>query len=100
MQAFNPDRRGASVATTQTGQGVSMLDAAFGQVEHAGGQLETAMRKAGTLSIHLYERTVDRVLDFELEMARRAEQQWLEAQAAILRDLTSSYASAARTLLK
>ena len=55
MQAFNPDRRGASVATTQTGQGVSILDAAFGR---------------------------------------------LEVQAEVVRDLTSSYASAARTLLK
>ena len=88
------------MATTQTGQGVSMLDAAFGQFEQARGQVETAVRKAGNLSVHLYERTVDRVLDVELEMARRAEQQWLEAQAEILRDLTSSYASAARILLQ
>jgi len=88
------------VATTQTGQGMSMLDAAFGQLEHAGGQVETAVRKAGNLSIHLYERALERALDVELEMARRAEQQWLEPQAEILRDLMSSYASAARTLLK
>jgi hypothetical protein len=88
------------VATTQTGQGVSVLDAAFGQLEHAGGHVETAVRKAGNLTVHLYERAADRVLDFELEMARRADQQWLEAQAEIFRDLTRSYASAARTLLK
>ena len=88
------------MATTQTGQGMSMVDAAFGQLEHAGGQVETAVRKAGNLSIHLYERALERALDVELEMARRAEQQWLETQAEILRDLMSSYASAARTLLK
>jgi predicted MarR family transcription regulator len=100
MQAFNPDRRGASVATTQTGQGFSVLDTAFGQFEHAGGQVQTAVRKAGNLSMHLYEQAVDRMLSFELEMARRAEQQWLEAQAELLRDLTGSYTSAARSVLR
>jgi hypothetical protein len=86
------------VATSQTGQGVSMLEAAFGHLEHAGGHVETAVRTAGNLTVQLYEQAADRVLGFELEMARRADQQWLEAQAEIFRDLTRSYASAARTL--
>jgi hypothetical protein len=88
------------MASSRAGHGAPMIDAAFGQLEHLNEQLATVARKAGNLSLHFYERAVDRALELELEMARRSEQDWLRAQAEMTRELTNAYANAARSVLK
>jgi hypothetical protein len=92
------------MASSQPNHGGPMIDTAFGQLEQLNEQMATAMRKAASLSLHLYEQAVEKAieleLELELELARRSEQEWLKAQAEITRDLTTSYTNAARGLLK
>lgn len=67
-------------------------------------QYAEAARKAGNRYLDAYEQTVDRTLDLELKLAGASRQDWLEdlveAQAEIARELSGTYTSAARTLLK
>jgi hypothetical protein len=87
-----------------TSNGGPAIDAAFEQFKDSGEQWVTAARKAGNLYLDSYEKAVDRAVDFELKVAEATPQEWLkgllETQAKITRDLTSSYTSTARSLLK
>jgi len=92
------------MASTQAQGTMPTFDAAFGQVKDLNEQWLAAARKAGNLYLHSYEKAIDGAIEFELEFARRTEQEWLknliEAQAEMTRELTHSYTSAARSLLK
>jgi hypothetical protein len=87
-----------------TSNGGPAIDAAFEQFKDSGEQWVSAARKAGNLYLDSYEKAVDRAVDFELKVAEATPQEWLkgllETQAKITRDLTSSYTSTARSLLK
>lgn len=80
------------------------VEAAFDQFKELNEQLLASTRKAGNLYLDSYERAVDRAIDLELKLAGLTHQEWLknvlEAQADITREITSSYATAARSLLK
>jgi hypothetical protein len=87
-----------------TSNGGPAVDAAFEQFEDSGEVWLNAARKAGNVYLDSYEKAVDRAVDFELKVADATPQEWLkgliETQARITRDLTSSYTSTARGLLK
>ena len=87
-----------------TTNGGPAIDAAFEQFKDSGEQWVKAARKAGNLYLDSYEKVVDRAVDIELKIAEVTPQEWLkgliETQAKITRDLSSSYTSTARTLLK
>lgn len=89
---------------THTSNGGPAIDAAFEQFKDSGELWVNAARKAGTLYLDSYEKFVDRAVDMELKIAEVTPQEWLkgliETQAKITRDLSSSYTSTARSLLK
>lgn len=89
---------------TQTKNGTPPVDAAFEQFKELNEQFLATARKAGNLYLDSYEKAVDRAVDLELQLAGLSRQEWLksviEAQADIAREITSSYATAARSLLK
>jgi hypothetical protein len=92
------------MSATQTMNGAPKLDAAFEQVKDLNEQFLTAARKASNLYLDSYEKTVDRAIELELKVAGLTQQEWLknliEAQADFTRELTSSYTTTARSLLK
>ena len=92
------------MATTQTKNTTPSVESAFGHANDAGDQIFAAARKAGNLYLDSYEKTVERAIELELKVAGATQQEWLknliEAQAGFARELTSSYTSTARTLLK
>ena len=89
---------------TQTKNGAPPMEAAFEQAKELNEQFLATARKAGNLYLDSYQKTVDRAVDLELKLAGLTHQEWLrnviEAQADIARELTTSYAAAARSLLK
>jgi hypothetical protein len=92
------------MATTQSKQTTPSIESAFERATEAGEQFVAATRKAGNLYLDSYEKAVDRAIELELKVAGATQQEWLknllEAQADFARELTSSYTSTARTLLK
>ncbi len=92
------------MATTQTKHTSPSIESAFERATEAGEQFVAASRKAGNLYLDSYEKAVDRAIELELKVAGSTQQEWLknliEAQADFARELTSSYTSTARTLLK
>jgi hypothetical protein len=92
------------MATTQTKRTNAPFDAAFDRANDAGEQFASHARKAGHAYLDTYEKAVDRAIDLELKFANATQQEWLtslvEAQADFTRELTSSYTSTARSLLK
>jgi hypothetical protein len=76
----------------------------FDQLTAINEQFVAAARKAGISYLGTYEKAVGRAIDFELKIADASKQQWLkslvEAQTGLARDLTTTYASTARSLLK
>jgi hypothetical protein len=92
------------MATTQTQTGIPSFDAAFDQFRESGEQVLTAARKAGNLYLDSYEKAVDRTIELELKLAGLSQQEWLksliEAQVDVTRELTASYTTTARSLLK
>lgn len=90
--------------STQTKNGAPPVEAAFEQVKELNEQFLATARKAGNLYLDSYEKAVDRAVDLELKLAGLSHQEWLksvmEAQADIAREITSSYATATRSLLK
>jgi hypothetical protein len=92
------------MTSTQTKNGAPPVDAAFEQVKELNEQFLATARKAGNLYLDAYEKAVDRTVDLELKLAGLSHQEWLkgvmEAQADITREITNSYATAARSLLK
>ena len=92
------------MATTQNTTGVQSFDAAFEQARQTGEQFLTAARKAGSVYLASYEKAVDRAIELELKFAGMTQQEWIkglvETQADFARELTNSYTSTARSLLK
>jgi hypothetical protein len=90
--------------STQTKTGTPSLDGLFERTTEAQDQFATAARKAGHAYLDTYEKAVDRAIDLELKFAEGTRQDWVkslaEAQADFARELTHTYASTARTLLK
>lgn len=90
--------------TTQPKTGIPSFDAAFDQFRDSGEQVLTAARKAGNLYLDSYEKAVDRTTELQLKLAGLSQQEWLkslvEAQVDVTRELTGSYATTARGLLK
>jgi hypothetical protein len=90
------------MATTQTK--TTPIETTFERANEAGEQFIANARKAGVLYLDSYEKAVERAIDFELKVAGATKQEWLtsliEAQADFARELTSSYTSTARSLLK
>jgi hypothetical protein len=92
------------MATTATKTGIPSFDVAFDQFRESGEQVLTAARKAGNLYLDSYEKAVDRTIELELKLAGLSQQEWLksliEAQVDVTRELTASYTTTARSLLK
>lgn len=92
------------MATTQTKHTTPSIESAVDRANKAQEQFFVAARKAGNVYLDSYEKAVDRAIDLELKFAGATHQEWLkdvtEAQADFARELTSSYTSTARTLLK
>ena len=92
------------MASTDTKNGTPPVETAFEQVLELNEQFLTSARKAGNAYLDSYEKAVDRAIDLELKLAGLGRQEWLksviEAQADIAREITSSYTTAARGLLK
>jgi hypothetical protein len=92
------------MATSTTLNGGPAIDAAFEQFKDSGEQFVTAARKAGQMYLDSYEKAVDRAVELELRVAQATPQDWLkelfETQARLTKDLTASYTSTARGLLK
>jgi len=87
--------------TTDTKTGIPSFDAAFDQYRESSEQVLTTARN---LYIDSYEKAVDRATELQLKLAGLSRQEWLksliEAQVDITRELTGSYTTTARSLLK
>jgi hypothetical protein len=92
------------MATTEKTNGAPSFEKAYEQVKDSGEQFLAVARKAGNAYLDSYEKAVDRAIEFELKFAAATQQEWLkdviEAQAEFAREVTASYTSTARTLLK
>lgn len=92
------------MATTHTNNGAPTLDAAFQQARELNEQVLTAARQAGSLYVDSYEKTVDRAIEMERKVGRLSQQEWLgsliDAHIDVARELTNSYTTVARSLLK
>jgi hypothetical protein len=92
------------MATTQTKHGAPTIDAAFDQVKDLNEQFLATARKVGNLYLDSYEKAIDRTLEAERKLAGVSQQEWLknliEAQADFTHEVTSSYTTTARSLLK
>jgi hypothetical protein len=90
--------------STRTKNGAPSVEDAFDQLKELNEEFFASTRKAGNLYLDSYERAVDRAIDLELKLAGLTHQEWLksviEAQADITREITTSYATAARSFLK
>jgi hypothetical protein len=90
--------------TTHAKTGAPAFDTAFDQAKETGEQFIAAARKAGTVYLDTYEKAVERAIELELKVAGMTQQEWLksvvETQADFTREVTSSYTSTARSLLK
>ena len=92
------------MATTSTTTGIPSFDTTFEQVRESGEQVLTTARKAGNLYLDSYEKAVGRTTELQLKLAGLSQQEWIksliEAQVDITRELTGSYTTTARSLLK
>ena len=93
------------MATTQTKHGPTPpIEAAFEQVKEFNEQVLSSARKAGNRYLDSYEKAVDRAIELELKVAEMTEQEWLksliEKQVDVTRELTSTYSTTARSLLR
>jgi hypothetical protein len=92
------------MATTQTKNGTPTFEAAFEQVKDLNEQFASAARKAGNAYLDSYENVVDRAVELELKVAGVTQQEWLksliEAQVDLTREVTNTYTTTARSLLK
>ena len=92
------------MASTETKNGAPTVGAAFEQVKELNGQFLGAGRQAGTLYLDAYEKGIEQTIELQLKIAGMSQQEWLkdliEKQADVTREVTSSYTSTARSLLK
>lgn len=91
------------MASAQTKTTAPTVDA-FEQVKGFNEPFLVAARHAGTLYLDAYEKAVDQAIELELKLAGYTQQEWLknliDTQADLTREITSSYTSTARSLLK
>lgn len=92
------------MASTATDSGKPPYEAAFEHVKDLNENFLAGARQAGNLYLDSYEKAVDRAVQLEVKLARLTEQEWIrnviEAQADIARELSASYVTAARSVLK
>jgi hypothetical protein len=92
------------MATTQTRNSNPSIDGVFERAGEAHEQFTTAARKAGKAYLDSCEKAVDRATELQLKLAESTQQDWIksiaETQADFARELTNTYTSTARTLLK
>ena len=92
------------MASTQTKNTAPTVDAAFEQLKNFNGQFAGAGRQVGTLCLDTVEKGIEQAIEFQLKIAGMTQQEWLkdliEKQADVTRQITSSYTSTARSLLK
>ena len=93
------------MATTHTTKnGAPSIEATFEQVKDQGEQFLTQAKKAGNLYVDGYEKAVDRAIELQLKIAGMTQQEWLkgliEAQTDFARELSQTYTTTARNLLK
>jgi Phasin protein len=92
------------MASTETRNSTPTVEAAFEQVKDLNGQFLGAARQAGMLYLDAYEKAVEQTIELQLKVAGVTEQEWLkdliEKQADFAREVTSSYTSIVRSLLK
>jgi hypothetical protein len=92
------------MATSTQTKTAPTLDGLFERTTDAQEQFVSAARKAGNAYLDTYEKAVDRTIELEVRFAESTRQDWLksivEAQADFAREITQTYASTARTLLK
>ncbi len=90
--------------STQSKTATPTVDAMFERATEAQEQFTSATRKAAGAYLDSCEKVVDRAIDLELRLADSTRQDWVkslaEAQTDFARELTHTYASTARTLLK
>jgi hypothetical protein len=90
--------------STESNQGAAFLESAFERATEASEQWFAATRKVGNQYLDSYEKAVDQAIELELKFVGATRQEWLqnliEVQAEFARELTNSYTSTARTLLK
>lgn len=91
------------MATTQNKKQATS-ETPFGEIRELNEQFLATARKTGHLYLDSYEKAVDRAVEFELKLAGLTQQEWLksvlEAQADLAREITTSYTTTARSLLK
>ena len=84
--------------------GSPTVSASIGFTMQIGFGYQVTTTKAGNLYLESYEKAVDRTIDFELKVASLSQQEWLknlvETQADLAREVTNSYASTVRSMLK
>jgi hypothetical protein len=92
------------MATTQTKTSTPNFDTAFEQVKDSSEQFLAAARKGGNQYLDAYEKAVDRTIEAQLKVAGLTNQEWLkgliEAQVDVTREVTQTYTTTARSLLK
>ena len=92
------------MTTAEKKNGAPTDGAAHEQVNNLTERFIGPARKAGSLYVDAYEKAVNRAIDLQLNVAGLTRQEWLkslvEEQADLARDLTESYTTAARSLLK
>ena len=92
------------MASTETQNGAPTVGGAFEQVKDLNGQFLGAGRQVGTLYLDAYEKGIEQTIELQLKIASMTQQEWLkdliEKQADVTREVTSSYTSTARSLLK
>jgi hypothetical protein len=92
------------MATTAQSRTASTVNGVFERAGEAQEQFAAAARKAGHAYLDSYEKAVDRAIELELRLAGSTQQDWIksiaETQADFAREVTSTYTSTARALLK
>jgi hypothetical protein len=92
------------MATTESRTGTPTIDKAFDQFKELNEQVVALARESGKLYVASCQKAADRTIEFERKLAGTARQDWLrsliEAQADFARELTDSYTTMARALLK
>jgi len=79
------------------------IETANERVSEFSGKAVESGKKAGTMFLDSYEKTVDAVVDSYVKAARTTNVEWIthvaDAQADFAREVTKSYTSAARSLV-
>jgi hypothetical protein len=92
------------MTSTDTKNGTTPIAAALAQVQDLSEQVLATARTAGNQYLDSYEKAADRAVELERRVAGLTQQEWLRnvlnAQADFAHELSSSFTSTARELLK